>query len=207
MDTQQKSKTLVFTRFERFWHWSQALLIVGMMFTGFGINGAHDLLPYELAATIHRIAAWTLMGLWVFAIFWMLTTGEWRQYTPTFTKLMAVVRYYSLGIFNPEASHPYRKTRKFKHNPLQRLAYLGFMLAIMPAIWVSGLLYMFYNDWPVIGLNTWDLSVVAFVHTAAAFGMLIFFIGHVYMVFTAKPVTKYFKAMISGYEDVYPDES
>ncbi|WP_417792827.1 cytochrome b/b6 domain-containing protein [Terasakiella pusilla] len=202
-----KIKTLVFTRFERFWHWCQALLIVGMMFTGFGINGAHDLIAYEQAAFLHRMAAWTLMGLWVFAIFWMFTTGEWKQFIPTVHKLREVVRYYSIDIFNPEAVHPYRKTRKFKHNPLQRLAYLAFMLVIMPAIWGSGLLYLFYNDWPALGLQNWSLEPVAFVHVAAAFGMLLFFIGHVYMVFTATPVTKYLHAMLTGYEEVYPDDS
>jgi thiosulfate reductase cytochrome b subunit len=205
--THEKMKTLIFTRFERFWHWSQAILIIGMMFTGFGINGAHELLPYEQAALLHKLAAWTLMGLWVFAIFWMFTTGEWKQFIPTTNKLMEMVRYYSIDIFNPDAPHPYRKTRKFKHNPLQRLAYLGLMLAIMPTIWVSGLLYFFYNDWANIGIGDWTLEGVAFVHVAAAFGMLIFFISHVYMVFTANPVTKYLKSMIYGYEEVYANES
>lgn len=205
MNASQKYKTMIFTRFERLWHWSQAVLIVGMMFTGFAINGAHDLLPYGQAVMIHSFAAWALMGLWVFAAFWMITTGEWRQFKPTAKKLMAVVRYYSVDIFDPEATHPYRTTRKFKHNPLQRLAYLGFMLVIMPAIWVSGLLYLFYNDWAAIGLAARHLETVAFVHVAAAFGMLIFFIAHVYMAFTSKPVLKYLKAMITGYEEVYPD--
>ncbi|NVK20347.1 MAG: cytochrome b/b6 domain-containing protein [Methylocystaceae bacterium] len=205
--TNEKIKTLIFTRFERFWHWTQALLIIGMMFTGFGVNGAHDLLPYEAAAILHRTAAWALMGLWVFALFWMLITGEWKQFIPTTEKIIEVARYYSIDIFKADAVHPYRKTRKYKHNPLQRIAYVGLMLLIMPMIWISGLLYFFYNDWAVIGLQDLTLANVAFVHVAAAFGMLIFFISHVYMVFTAKPVTKYLKAMLSGYEYVYPDKA
>ena len=34
----------VFKRFERFWHWSQALLIIGMMITGFEVHGSYTLL-------------------------------------------------------------------------------------------------------------------------------------------------------------------
>lgn len=28
-------QVMLFTRFERFWHWTQALLIFGLLFTGF----------------------------------------------------------------------------------------------------------------------------------------------------------------------------
>ena len=35
------NRIYVFKRFERFWHWTQAALIVFMMFTGFEIHGAY----------------------------------------------------------------------------------------------------------------------------------------------------------------------
>lgn len=207
MTNREKKKTMIFSRFERFWHWTQAILIMFMMFTGFGINGAHHLLSYEMASMVHRFAAWALMGLWVFATFWMVTTGEWKQFIPTTRKLLEVVRYYSVDIFKPDAVHPYRKTRKFKHNPLQRLGYLGLMLLILPTIWISGLLYLFYNDWPSFGLGNLQLGQVAFVHVAAAFAMLVFFIAHVYLAFTSKPIFKNIKTMLNGYEEVYPDDT
>ncbi|MDZ7809275.1 MAG: hypothetical protein U5L11_02905 [Arhodomonas sp.] len=92
------------------------------------------------------------MALWVFAIFWHFTTGEWRQYLPTTNRLGAVARYYLIGTFTG-ASHPFRKTSRAKHNPLQRLAYLGFKLLITPVIWISGLAYLFYNQWHVVGAS------------------------------------------------------
>ena len=202
-----KVREMVFTRFERFSHWTQAALIILLMITGFEVNGAYTLLGYEMAADWHRVFAWVLIWLWVFVIFWNLVTGEWRQYIPTTEKLFAVMRYYTAGIFDKDVPHPYKKTRAAKHNPLQRLAYLSFNLAISPVIWISGLLYMFYNDWARFGLEGLTLGIVAGVHAAAAFAMLVFFIGHVYMAFTGKPWTAYFVAMITGYDEVEEEPS
>ncbi|MES9843448.1 MAG: cytochrome b/b6 domain-containing protein [Candidatus Sedimenticola sp. PURPLELP] len=196
------SRELVFTRFERFWHWSQAVLIVALMTTGFEVNGSYALFGYAEAVEYHRILAWLLIGLWVFAIFWHFTTGEWRQYLPTTEKLVAVVKYYTLGIYHPAVQHPFKKSRLSKHNPLQRLAYLFLKLCINPLIWITGLLYMFYNDWSVVGLEGLSLGVVAALHLIGAFMMLFFFIAHVYMIFTAKPLTHYLKSMLTGYEEI-----
>ncbi len=44
--------------------------------------------------------------------------------------------------------HPFKLTQLRKHNPLQRLAYLGIMLFVGPLIWVTGVLYLFYDKWP-----------------------------------------------------------
>jgi len=195
------TRIYIFKRFERFWHWSQALLIIVMAITGFEIHGTYTLLGYESAQEVHTTAAWLLIGLWVFAIFWHFTTREWRQYIPTVDKLTAIVRYYLTGIFT-DAPHPFRPTTVTKHNPLQRLAYLFVKLIINPAIWVSGLLYLYYADWAAYGLGWLDLALVAFVHTAAAFLMAAFFVVHVYFATTGHTPTAHIKAMITGYEEV-----
>ncbi len=190
---------MVFKRFERFWHWSQAALIFFLLTTGFEIHGNYHLFGFGQAVSLHATAAWLLIGLWVLAIFWHFTTGEWRQYLPTTDKLGAVMYYYAVGTFTG-ASHPFRKTTQAKHNPLQRLAYLWFKLMISPLIWISGLLYLFYNDWEAVGLGFLQLEWVAWVHTGAAFLMLIFIIAHVYMATMGKTVFSLIKPMITGYE-------
>jgi thiosulfate reductase cytochrome b subunit len=197
------SKVLLFTGFERFWHWVQALLIFALLFTGLAVHGTHQLLPFEQAYQTHLVLAWILIGLWVLAIFWHFTTGAWRQYVPTHKGLMAMVMYYAYGIFSGETK-PYRTLPSAKHNPLQRLAYLGFKLAIAPAIWISGLLLMFYATWKTTALGEiLPLGFVAWVHLVAAFALMIFVIGHVYMsVTTGKPWYEYLKAMITGYEEL-----
>ncbi|GHD40821.1 Thiosulfate reductase cytochrome b subunit [Marinobacter persicus] len=197
------SREMIFKRFERFWHWTQALLIFVLLFTGFNIHGTLDSLKFSTAVQVHTLAAWALIVLWVFAIFWHFTTGEWRQYIPTRNGLFAVIHYYLIGTFTG-AEHPYKKTTKAKHNPLQRLAYLFFKLGITPVIWVSGLLYLFYNDWPETVAGAMELETVALVHTGAAFAMMVFIIGHVYMVTMGKTLTSHIKPMITGYEN--PDD-
>ncbi len=202
------ARVYLFKRFERFWHWAQALLIVFLLVTGFDIHGTYSIMPWHDAVRLHRFGAWTLIVLWVFAIFWHFTTGEWRQYIPTTDRLIAVAKYYAFGIFTPGAHHPFGVTQLHKHNPLQRLAYLAFKLFISPLIWISGLLYMYFKDpftapvvHPIIHAFGLTLGFVAIVHTFAAFCMLLFFIGHSYMAFTGHPPLAYIKAMITGWGD------
>jgi len=194
------AKIYIFKRFERFWHWSQALLIITMGVSGFEIHGTFAWLGYDTAQYVHTTAAWMLIWLWLFAIFWHFTTGEWRQYIPTTEKLVAMMKYYLTGIF-VHAPHPFKQTRLSKHNPLQRLAYLFVQVVINPTIWISGLLYMYYSDWAEWGLGGLDLALVAFVHLAAAFMMVIFLIVHIYFGTTGHTPMSHFKAMITGYED------
>ncbi|HPP46370.1 MAG TPA: cytochrome b/b6 domain-containing protein [Accumulibacter sp.] len=190
----------IFKRFERFWHWSQALLIMIMLLTGFEIHGTYHLFGFASAGSIHTTAAWVLITLWVFAIFWHFTTGEWRQYIPTGENLTAMIRYYLTGIFQ-NAPHPFRVSQLRKHNPLQRLAYLGVKVIINPLIWISGLVYLFYNELDTAG-HAVSLEAVALLHTVGAFMMLIFLIGHLYMITTGHTWSSQIKAMITGWEEI-----
>ncbi|MBT5521756.1 MAG: cytochrome B [Rhodospirillales bacterium] len=190
----------IFKRFERFWHWSQAALIITMGASGFEVHGTYEWLGYETAQEVHTIAAWMLIWLWMFAIFWHITTGEWRQYIPTTDKLFAMMRYYMSGIFT-NAPHPFKPTQLSKHNPLQRLAYLFVQVIINPTIWISGLLYLYYAQWDAWGLSWLSLADVAFVHLVAAFMMVMFLIAHIYLASTGHTPTAHIKAMITGYDE------
>ncbi|MDD5250432.1 MAG: cytochrome b/b6 domain-containing protein [Rhodocyclaceae bacterium] len=191
----------IYKRFERFWHWSQALLISVMMVTGFEVHGTYTLFGFGHAVQYHTLAAWTLLTLWAFTIVWQFTTDEWRQYLPTLKKVDAMIRYYAIGIFH-HAEHPFRKSAEQKHNPLQRLAYLAFLSVMSPIIWGSGLLYLFYADWGAFGLDRHlSLEWVAFGHTVGAFMILSFFFVHVYMTTTGHTWYAHIKSMITGWEE------
>ncbi len=195
-------KIYVFKRFERLWHWSQATLIIFMLITGFEVHGSYHLFGFGKATSLHTISAWSLIGLWIFAIFWHITTGEWKQYIPTTDKVVAMMKFYSVGIFT-NAPHPFRATVLKKHNPLQRLAYLGVLLFIGPLLWFSGWFYLFFADWNSWGVSKYvSLEWVAFFHTAGAFMMLLFVIAHVYLTTTGHTPTSHIKAMITGWEEV-----
>lgn len=193
----------LFSRFERFWHWTQALLIIGMLITGFEIHGSYQLLGFTQAHQVHTLAAWGLITLWVFAIFWHFTTGEWRQYIPTMQGADKVIRHYVWGIFQGEP-HPFKVSRARKHNPMQAQAYLGVKVLINPLLWGSGLLYLFQHELAALGY-AFDLGSIALAHTLGAFLMLLFLIVHVYLITTGHTVTAHLKAMITGWDEV-PEE-
>jgi thiosulfate reductase cytochrome b subunit len=191
----------MFTRFEIFWHWSQAVLIFGLLFTGLEIHGSYAVLGFGKAFAAHVFLAWTLIALWAFAIFWHLTTGEWRQYIPAGSGVMRMATYYAYGIFSGEAK-PFVKTPSAKHNPLQRIAYFVFKAAIAPALWISGLLLLFYNRWDDVWLaGPLSLALVAGVHWAAALALMVFIIAHIYMAATTgTPWYEYLRTMVTGYQ-------
>jgi len=206
MSAHALKKIYVFKIFERIWHWSQAALIIFLLLTGFEVHGSYGNFGFEKAVNYHTIAAWSLVGLWLFAIFWHFTTGEWKQYIPTLRKVDAMAKYYLFGIF-VNAPHPFRLTVLKKHNPLQRLAYLGVMLFIGPLIWFTGWFYIFYDKWLAWGWDTYlTLEWVVFFHTMAAFMMLLFLIAHVYLTTTGHTPLAHIKAMITGWEEVEAED-
>lgn len=205
MSNEAPQKMYLYARFERFWHWAQALLVLVLLLTGFEIHGSFTLLGFERAVVVHNFCAWTWLILYAFIIFWMITTGEWRQYMPTYKKVLEVAWFYAFGIFQGKP-HPVPKTKRTKHNPLQRLTYLGIVSVLVPFQLATGYLYYYYNDWPQLGLE-WDLSGVAILHTIGGFAMLVFTITHVYMTTTGHTVLAHTKAMITGWEEIHDPAS
>ncbi|WP_319529423.1 cytochrome b/b6 domain-containing protein [uncultured Cohaesibacter sp.] len=196
-----KRAVKIYTRYERFWHWSQALLIFILALSGFNLHGTFHFVPFPLAVIIHTYAAIALIVLWLFTTFWNFTTGQWRHYLPQNKGLFAVIKFYAWGII-AGAPHPYSKTLKRKQNALQSLAYLTFMVIIGPALWLSGIAYLLFNLWADLDTTRQAFPAVAFVHTAAAFAMITFVVVHVYMTTTGKTVFHYIRTMITGYERI-----
>ncbi len=197
-----KRSVHIFTRFERLWHWSQMSLIMVLLFTGFRIHGFYELIDFEMAVTVHTYAALSLLLIWAFAIFWLFTTGAWKQYLPTRKGLLKVAKYYAFGIFKGER-HPYKKTYTRKHNPLQAISYLILKIMIFPAIWITGLAYLTYGFWDSSSL---PLEWIAVIHTISAFAISVFIIVHVYLLSTGGSIKEHIKPMITGFDDVYLTE-
>jgi thiosulfate reductase cytochrome b subunit len=203
------NKVYIYRSFERFWHWMQALIIFFLAMTGFEIHGSISFFGYQNAVKYHNIAAYAFITLIVFAIFWHLATGEWRQYLPTIKNLKAQINYYLLGIFS-NAPHPTRKTVLSKLNPLQKLVYLALKILVIPTMMISGLLYMFYRypqNGGIVGMNIDSVEVIALFHTAGAFLLVAFIIVHLYLITTGTTATSNLKAMITGYEDLEAGET
>jgi thiosulfate reductase cytochrome b subunit len=89
----------LYTRYERFWHWLQSALIMILLVTGFETNGIYSLSASRPPSEVHNFVGITWLIAFAFFVFWVFTTGEWRQYIPTTRKMFLVVRYYMYGIF------------------------------------------------------------------------------------------------------------
>ena len=191
----------LYTRYERFWHWLQTLLIVLLLITGFEVKGLYTLFGFQTAVKVHNFVGNTWLIAFLFFVFWIITTGEWRQYIPTTKKMLLIVRYYGYGIFRGEP-HPVPKRKEAKHNPLQRITYLILAAILLPFQMITGLLYWGYKSRPQWGLSGLSLTVVALLHTTGAFAILSFVIVHIYMITTGRSVFAHTRAMISGWEEV-----
>ncbi len=204
----EKKQVYVYKAFERFWHWMQAILIFFLAFSGFEIHGSYTFFGFRDAVKYHNIAAYMLIILIVFAIFWHFSTGEWRQYVPSFKNISAQLNYYIFGIFK-NAPHPTKKTVLTKLNPLQKLTYFGLKILVIPVIVTSGLLYMLYR-YPqrhgIESLNIESLELIAIIHTIAAFLLVSFIITHLYLITTGEKITTNLKAMLTGFEELEDHE-
>lgn len=202
-----KNRVYIYRAFERFWHWTQAILIFFMAFTGFEIHGSVSFFGYQNAVNYHNFAAYLFIILIVFSIFWHFTTGEWKQYIPTLKNLKAQLDYYLFGIFR-NAFHPTKKSVLSKLNPLQKLTYLSLKVLVIPTMVISGLLYMFYR-YPQEGTIGWlninSVETIAVFHTAGAFLLVAFVIIHLYLITTGSTITSNLKAMLTGFEE-FEDE-
>ncbi|GAB1372498.1 cytochrome b/b6 domain-containing protein [Candidatus Kapaibacterium sp.] len=199
-----KKLVYIYPGFERFWHWMQAILIFFLAFTGFEIHGSVEFFGFREAVRYHNIAAYMFLGLIIFAIFWHLTTGQWKQYIPTFENIKGQLNYYLFDIFK-NAPHPTKKTVISKLNPLQKIVYFGLKILVIPMSVTSGLLYMFYrypSKYGVEAINIQSLEFIAVFHTIAAFLLISFIMMHLYLITTGETITSNLQAMLTGYEEL-----
>jgi len=198
-------KVYIYKIFERFWHWTQAFLIIFLAITGFEVHGYYHIFDYKQAVMYHDKAAWAFLVLIVFAIFWHFTTGAWREYIPTTKLIKEQAAYYITGIFKG-AEHPTNKLVYNKFNPLQRMIYLGLKMLVIPIMVLSGFAYMYLN-FPNITFELASLDIVAGIHTMGAFFLLTFVVAHIYLTTTGHKPLSSIKAMITGWEEMDEKEA
>ncbi|TAA47039.1 cytochrome b/b6 domain-containing protein [Corallincola spongiicola] len=191
---------VIFKRFERFWHWAQAAMVLLLIVTGFELHGFFRLFGFADAVSLHDWAGFSWAVLLVLAFTWIFTSGEWRQYLPRLEGLGATVRFYLLGVFKGE-SHPHDMTPAQKFNPLQGAGYLGIVFGLLPLQVATGCLYFFFPELRAAG---WLQSIdwVAWLHTFNAYSLLSFLVIHLYMITFGKRISSHLRAMITGKEEV-----
>ena len=176
-------------------------LIVILLVTGFEVHDRCVFLGFDEAVDVHNYVGLSWLIAFIFFVFWVFTTGEWRRCVPTTKRMFSVIRYYGWGIFRGE-THPFPKRKEAKHNPLQRLAYLSLVASCCPCkcfrVSCTGGIIPGKRG----GSGFLSLQWVAVVHVAGAFAILSFLIGHIYMTTTGHSLMAHIKAMITGWEEV-----
>lgn len=190
-------KNIIYSKFERFWHWTQMALMAILLITGFEIHGDIRAFGFDFSVRLHNQAAWTFIALTALAIFWMFSTGHWRNFIPTTKNLGQQISYYTSGIFKKQAPPHEQKTFTSKFNPLQRLVYLALLVVAFPAQIITGLLYLYFR-YPGNPIDSEALRLVAVSHTLLAYMMVAFLIVHLYMSTTGHKITSHVKEMITG---------
>jgi thiosulfate reductase cytochrome b subunit len=198
-------RVYIYKRFERFWHWTQTLLILFLALTGFEVHGSFELFGFDRAVVLHNNAAYTYMIILILIFFWLFITGEWRQYMPKRKKMVEQVEYYLKGIFQGKP-HPTHKTLVQKFNPLQRATYFLLDFVILPTMVVSGILYLMFYEFLKTG-EGYAIRPIAYIHVAGAFLLLVFVIVHVYLTTTGYKPLSAIKAMITGWEEMSDEEA
>jgi thiosulfate reductase cytochrome b subunit len=197
----------MYRRYERLWHWLQAVMILALFLTGLEVHapGTVRLIGFEKAVGLHRWLGFLLIANAFLGFFYHLTTGEIRQYFARASDLIGMgvrqVRYYVRGIFRGEP-HPFEKRRDRKLNPLQKATYAVILNILLPLQVATGLLLWGTQRWPDTVGRLGGLTFLAPAHTLGSWLFVAFVIMHVYLTTTGRTPLANLRAMINGWEEV-----
>jgi Ni/Fe-hydrogenase b-type cytochrome subunit len=202
----------MYSRYERLWHWMQALGIGLLIFTGLAIHAPERFgwLRFESAVALHNALGFLLLANAFLGFFYYVTTGAIRQHLPEprdFVSLAACQAWFYLrGMFRGEA-HPLEKVPERRLNPLQQVTYLIILNVLLPLQIISGLLMWDAQRWPETVQAIGGLPILSMIHTLGAWLFGSFIVMHVYLTTTGRTPLANLKAMILGYEEVCAKES
>lgn len=206
------NRIYMYTRYERFWHWIQALTVLVLLETGWAIHstaGFH-LFSFETSVLIHNILGFVLLTNAFLGVFYHIATGAIRQYkiqrTHFMTHSIAQVKFYLKGIFRGDA-HPFAKNRQNKLNPLQKVTYVAILGVLGPLQIATGLLIWGAQQWPLVDSVFGGLRIIAYVHTLGSWIFAAFVLLHIYLATTSgHTIMASIKAIMIGWEDIHEFE-
>jgi len=206
VDTSQANEVYMYTVYERFWHWLQALAILILMLTGIEIHfSAFDLFGFALAVSVHNIVGFVVVANALFAAFYHFATGEIQQYLPQphgfYGQAIDQAKYYLNGIFHGHA-HPFEKRPDRKLNPLQQMTYLVILNVLLPIQIVTGVLIWGAQRWVGVHEALGGLTALATVHSLGSWMFAAFLLLHIYLTTTGPTPTANISAMLNGWERI-----
>ena len=193
----------------RIWHWSNAVLFLLLILSGASLHfaGGAWLLPFEAAVTLHNGSGILLTLGWVVFLLGNLFTDHGRFYRVRFAELPGALRrqvgWYAVGLFRGDP-HPFHPSADDKLNALQKLTYLGLMLALMPLLIGSGWIFLFAGGLPSTLLGLPSLWAVAGLHLTLAWAAVLFLVVHVYVITIGDSPWTNLRAMWTGWHRPEP---
>lgn len=187
----------------RTWHWSNALLAILLIASGFSIHFTgrdSSLIDFSSAIHLHQICGVMLIICYLFYLVSSIINGNLKNYLPRRNLVTAVIDqalYYLWGIIqgNPKPFHP---TKEDKFNEIQRLSYIGMIFFILPLLAISGVALMYPLSVPEVLLGFDGLQLVASVHYCMATIFVLFLLVHLYQITTGERAHFLLKSMITG---------
>jgi thiosulfate reductase cytochrome b subunit len=197
----------MYSLYERFWHWLQTGVILGLIFTGLVIHKPDQLgiFSFGYMVSVHNVLAVILLINAALSAFYHFASGEIRQFLPQpaglFNDLILQAKFYLVGIFRGEP-HPFEKTPGRKFNPLQQLTYLAILNVLLPLQVITGILMWGAQHWPQVAAQVGGLTVLAPFHTLIAWLFATFIVLHVYLTTTGPTPLAGIRSMIMGWDEV-----
>jgi thiosulfate reductase cytochrome b subunit len=206
-----KKTVYMYPLYERFWHWLQALTIIGLIFTGLVIHAPSifGLIAFESAVYVHNVLAFILLVNAFLAVFYHFASGAIRRFLPEpkgfFSQAVEQAMYYLSGIFKGE-KHPFEKNPEVRLNPLQKITYLIILNILLPLQVITGILIWGAQHFPAFLKEIGGLGTLVPFHSLIAWFFAAFLIMHIYLTTTGYSPMASIKAMIVGWEDIEAHE-
>jgi thiosulfate reductase cytochrome b subunit len=200
-------KVYMYAVYERFWHWLQTFVILGLIFTGLVIHkpDTFGLFSFRYMVLVHNILAALLVINAGLSLFYHLVSGEIQQFLPRpvgfFDQAIVQARYYLRGIFKGD-KHPFEKTPDKKLNPLQQVTYFAILNILLPLQIITGALMWGAHRWPNITNWMGGLPFLAPFHTLVAWLFAAFVVMHVYLTTTSHSPFTSIQAMMVGWDEI-----
>lgn len=191
---------IMFPRWLRFWHWSNAIVFFALLVTGFSLHfvgvGTGGV-KFRSAVLLHNAFGLALIALYVFYLVAIAITGHWRQYVPRVRGILLQVRFYLYGIFRGE-HHPFESTFVSRFNPIQRLAYLFAVFVLFPGQAITGIALLFPDYAPERVAGMGGIWPMAIGHSVLAYAFSSFLCVHLYLALTISEERTGLMPMIRG---------
>jgi thiosulfate reductase cytochrome b subunit len=200
-------KVYMYAVYERFWHWLQTFVILGLIFTGLVIHkpDTFGLFSFRYMVLVHNILAALLVINAGLSLFYHLVSGEIQQFLPRpvgfFDQAIVQARFYLRGIFKGD-KHPFEKSPEKKLNPLQQVTYFAILNILLPLQIITGALMWGAQRWPNITNWMGGLPFLAPFHTLVAWLFAAFVVMHVYLTTTGHSPIASIQAMMVGWDEL-----